>query len=532
MKAFNAILKQTIRSAVRSKVFIVLFALILICVIGLPLTIRGDNTAEGLVQISLTYSLNLVIALISASCLWLACSLLSSEIEGYQVHLVVTKPCPKWLLWLGKFAGVFLMHAAILVISMFAIYGLTLYRISHAQKTGLFTQEDIQRLHQESLVARRVFRPTPVDLRDDVVKEYEKRVREGTVDARSDELAVKKSIMGELAAQAMRNITVKPGETHSWNFRGITLPKRKDSILYLRFRMYSNASNNTDQRQLPIDIGFQVFSDMDGKRLPRTGAIPEVWLTEVTGQPFVMPGGSWKELSTLSSSQKNLAEGEKIVLRENQLPVFADMLVDTEAKDSARVTIRNLSTMLLPDPASVPQDEESQKAYEKLVRNATAVFQVADGPTLLCPVTSFLNNYLRTMMMALFQLAFLAALGSTVGAIFSTPVAVFAAVAYIVIGLVVPAAFNAPLRGPDGEFMYANVWEHGAHYVAATVQALVVTVDDLDTTADLAAGRLVEWNQLGWAFLKVVIIRSGLIALVGILCLYRRELGLVVRRLS
>ena len=123
MKAFNAILKQTIRSAVRSKVFIVLFALILLCVIGLPLTIRGDNTAAGLVQVSLTYSLNLVIALVSASCLWLACSLVSSEIEGYQVHMVVTKPCPKWKLWLGKFIGVFLMHAFILVISMFIMGG-------------------------------------------------------------------------------------------------------------------------------------------------------------------------------------------------------------------------------------------------------------------------------------------------------------------------------------------------------------------------------------------------------------------------
>ena len=64
MKAFNAIFKQTVRSALRSKVFIVLFALILLCVIGLPLTIRGDNTAAGLVQVSLTYSLNLVIALV------------------------------------------------------------------------------------------------------------------------------------------------------------------------------------------------------------------------------------------------------------------------------------------------------------------------------------------------------------------------------------------------------------------------------------------------------------------------------------
>ena len=34
------------------------------------------------------------------------------------------------------------------------------------------------------------------------------------------------------------------------------------------------------------------------------------------------------------------------------------------------------------------------------------------------------------------------------------------------------------------------------------------------------------------AFLKVVLLRSGLLALIGIYCLTRRELGLVVRRIS
>ncbi|GEM_PF-906368 len=528
MKSFIAILKQTIRSAMRSKVFIVLFALILLCVIGLPLTIRGDNTAAGLIQVSLTYSLNLVIALISASCLWLACSLLSSEIEGYQIHMVVTKPCHKWMLWVGKFAGVFLMHAIILVISMFIIYGLTFYRLDRAHKTGLFTDNDIQKLHQESLVARREFRPTPIDLRDAVTKEYEKRVRAGSVDARLDELAIKKGIMQELAEQAMRNITLKPGETHSWNFDNVLLPK-ENPVLYLRFRMYSNDSNTTDQRQINLDLGFQVFSDENGKALPRTGDVPEIWYSMVTGAPFVMPGGSWQELSTVAQNAPRNAD-DQIELQENQLPAYAPMLVDTDVKNSAKFMVRNL--MALPPRESVPQDEETLREYDRQERNATAVFQVADGPTLLCPVASFFNNYLRTMLMALLQLAFLAALGCTVGALFSTPVAVFVAVAYLVIGLVLPFALNAPLRAGDGSFMYANVWEKSAHYMAKVVEMLVVTVDDLDCTGDLATGKLVETSEIGWAFLKILVIRSGLLALIGILCLNRRELGLVVRRIS
>jgi hypothetical protein len=42
----------------------------------------------------------------------------------------------------------------------------------------------------------------------------------------------------------------------------------------------------------------------------------------------------------------------------------------------------------------------------------------------------------------------------------------------------------------------------------------------------------VEYNAIGAAFLKVLVIRTGLITLLGIWVLNRRELGLVVRKLS
>jgi hypothetical protein len=526
VKAFLAILKQTIRSSVRSKVFLVLFALILLCVVGLPLTIRGDNTAAGLIQVSLTYSLNLVVALISASCLWLGCSLLASEIEGYQVHLTVTKPCPRWVLWTGKFVGVFLMHAIILVISMLLVYGLTFFRLDRAHKAGLFNEDDMARLNREFLVARREFRPRLPDLSQRVQVEYEKRVRQGLVDPKStDELAVKKAIMQDLIEGVLRNTTLKPGETATWEYKGVKLPS-DDATLSVRLRAYSNDAINTNQNDLTLDVGFLYFGEAG-----ETAGIPTVWYTEGIGAPFVAPGGVWRELSTIAPNTPKNAEGQYVVGADTY-PTFAKDLVNKDHENSVSLTIRNLGDIGLPARESIPQDEESLKAYDRAVRSRTAVFQAADGPTLLCPVGTFGQNYARTMVMALYQLAFLAALGCTVGALFSTPVAVFAAIAYLIIGLVVPFAMDAPVQGPDGSYMYANMWERAAHYMATTVQTLVVTVDDLNTTGDLAAGRLVEAKDLGWAFLRVIVIRSGLLAGLGIYFLTRRELGLVVRRIS
>ncbi|MFA6930200.1 MAG: hypothetical protein WCT05_07725, partial [Lentisphaeria bacterium] len=161
---------------------------------------------------------------------------------------------------------------------------------------------------------------------------------------------------------------------------------------------------------------------------------------------------------------------------------------------------------------------------------ASAVFQAKDRPVILCKVTGFLNNYLRSLVLAIFQIAFLAALGCTVGAAFSTPVAAFAAIAYLVIGLSVQAAVSAPLRNADGSFQYKGITDKAVHKFAQLVSVIVVSVDDLDATSDLTKGNLVEFRRIGGAFLSLVLIRTGIISGIGIWILTRRELGTVIKR--
>ena len=521
MKSFLAIFKQTIRSAMRSKVFHVLFALILLSVIGLPLTIKGDNTASGLVQVSLTYSLNIVIALISASTLWLGCSQLATEIESYQIHLVVSKPCRRWVVWAGKTLGVFLMHALLLVISMFIIYFLTLYRLGSAQRSGLFTEQDMAKLRQETLVGRRSFHPARVYLYEDVEREYQKRVKNGTVNPEDDPKIIKKMIQSELAQEIMKNITIAPGQTHVWNYEHVRLGKG-DPALYLRFRLYSGDITDTDQRVIPVDWGFQIFKNAEGQPLPPTAEEAVVSYSDSQGEPFQMPGGTWQELVTINKDDETFSA--------INIPVTSSMLVNDADGDHVVLYFHNFGNMFLPNEADVPADEESQEAYRKLKQNYTAIFQVVDGPILLSKVTGFFSNFIRTMLMALIQLAFMAGLGCTVGAIFSTPVAVFVAISYLIIGMSASAAVDAPLKNDDGSYMYKSATERVLHYVAQGVQWCVVTLDDLDCTSDLANGRLVETADIVWTFVRVLILRTGILAGVGIFILQRRELGLVVRK--
>ncbi|MBQ7650899.1 MAG: hypothetical protein IJS15_08065, partial [Victivallales bacterium] len=175
MKAFLAIVKQTVRSAIRAKIFHVLFVLIILAVFLLPVTISGDGTAKGLVQISITYSLGIVVALISTTTLWLSCSQLSREIESYNIHLVVSKPCPKWTLWVGKWTGIFLMHTAILIVSAALIFALIQFRVRYETSKGHFSKVEIEQLDKEIRVGRRSFYPEPGNIMERVNAEYEKK---------------------------------------------------------------------------------------------------------------------------------------------------------------------------------------------------------------------------------------------------------------------------------------------------------------------------------------------------------------------
>ena len=470
MKAFSAIMIQTVRSATRSRVFHVLFTLIILAVFLLPMTVSGDGTAQGLVQISLTYSLNVVVALISTTTLWLACSLLSREIEAYNMHMVLSKPCPRWLVWLGKWAGVFVMHLFILIVSALIIYALIIWRVNR----GNFSEQERQRLEMETLVGRRRFHPEPIRLAQSVEAEYQRRISSGVVDQQHDPQAVKNEIMRSLIAQEGE---VKPGEQKTWLFKNVKT-QSDDDILYLRYRMYSGDSSDTNQLLIPCLWGF-LLPDQIGQ----------------TSEPFAMinqkvAGGSFQEF-----------------------PVPAARVVDKERQNQVLVRFINL-------PAEFWGEGQA----------ASAIFQAKDRPVILCKVTGFFNNYMRSLVLAAFQIAFLAALGCTVGAAFSTPVAAFTAISYLVIGLSVQAAVSAPLQNEDGSYQYKGLTEKAVHRFAQFVSVVVVSVDDLDATSDLIKGNLVEYRRLGAAFFNLILIRSGLISALGIWILTRRELGTVIKR--
>lgn len=414
----------------------------------------------GQVQISLTYSLGVVTALVSVATLWLSCASLSREIESYELHLVLTKPVPRFTVLVGKWLGVFAMNASLFLLAATIVFGLVHWRTSR----GDFSEQEMSRLRNEVLVGRRVYLPDRPDYRQLTAKEFERRKKEKKLPEAYVPDMIKAEILRQLKARAAE---VPAGYTRAWRYTGVK-PTGPEQPVYLRYRMYIGTTMSlSEQRQVE---GLWAIQDPTADKPDSFSILPQKVMT-----------GHYHEIP------------------------FPGRLV---AKDgTVLVTYTN---------------QDSQKS--------SVMFQEADGPEMLIAATSFVANYARSVFLVLLQLAFLAVLGCVVGSLFSTPVAVFVAASYLVIGLTVQAAVQAPLKNDMGRYEYHNVAERLAHYLAIGVSEVVVSVDDFDASSIVSRGRLVTGRRILVAILGLIVLRTVPLGALGFWLFSKRELGTVIRR--
>src|ERR1044071_1740740 len=129
-------------------------------VVLLPLIIKDDGTARGFTQIILTYTLSLTTVLLGFATLWLSCGILAREIEEAQLQMVVVKPIARWQIWLGKWFGILVLNAFLLVLAGIGIFGMMKWR---ARNLDIKERETLQ---NEIFVARKVAREESPDYED------------------------------------------------------------------------------------------------------------------------------------------------------------------------------------------------------------------------------------------------------------------------------------------------------------------------------------------------------------------------------
>ena len=116
------IAKQTLKAAIRYRFVVAMAVALLVIVFGIPLLVKSDGTAKGTVQIVLTYTLGSTTALLGIASLWMGCGTLAREIEDNVMQMVAVKPIARWRVWFGKWLGIMLLNAALMVPTGLAIF--------------------------------------------------------------------------------------------------------------------------------------------------------------------------------------------------------------------------------------------------------------------------------------------------------------------------------------------------------------------------------------------------------------------------
>jgi len=209
VKAIAAIALLALRNAMRSRVILVLFLLLLTAGILLPLTVRSDGTPDGLIRIHLAYTLGIASFLLTLSTLWAGCAALSQEAEEKTLQLLIVKPVPRLSIWLGKWIALLLINAVLL-----SLVGLTTaltlqIKLHHAE-----LDPQALDLAKQTTLASLQTRHSPLpDIEAEVQAEVEALRKKKAIPPEISKEALFESIRRPLLA---KQFAVAPSQEHRW----------------------------------------------------------------------------------------------------------------------------------------------------------------------------------------------------------------------------------------------------------------------------------------------------------------------------
>jgi hypothetical protein len=232
MKRVLAIAGITVRSAVRSRIVVVLLALLLVTIVALPLTIKSDGTLASYVHVALLYTLSAVSILLSVATLWAGCAAIAAEIQDRHIHLIVTKPVRRIELWLGKWLGLMALNLALLALAGGVTYGFLRWNLNPDRLSA----KEQQQLRDEILVARRPLRPEPIPVDDQAREILARQPVAPNVPPDQALLAIRESLRRQAHS-------VPPGVAVRFTFRLPQAPAG-DRPMILRYKF---ASSDTDK---------------------------------------------------------------------------------------------------------------------------------------------------------------------------------------------------------------------------------------------------------------------------------------------
>jgi len=232
----------SLRAAVRQRIVASMAAVLLVTIVGLGLSVKGDGTVGGQVRILLSYTLALSAILLGTMTLWSACGGISEEIKDKQIQLLAVKPVHRFQIWLGKWVALVLLNAAFLCLA-----GVTTYAVLQIKiRSAAVSAEERQALRDEVLTARRSIVPRQDAVDNEVHRRVDALVKQfhlsPRVSRRNLYASVEKRVLAERA-------TVPPGGSKEWILdipaSLARAPRGRETTCSLRIRLYPTSREMT-----------------------------------------------------------------------------------------------------------------------------------------------------------------------------------------------------------------------------------------------------------------------------------------------
>ncbi len=159
---------------------------------------------------------------------------------------------------------------------------------------------------------------------------------------------------------------------------------------------------------------------------------------------------------------------------------------------------------------------------------ATVLFAEEGGVRLRAREGGVEGNFLRALLLVLARLALFSALGLTAGALFSFPVAVCVAMAYLLLAPLSAWARVEPLILEPGRMpgWLAAPLNAAGQAVIGAAHWIAPPLARFEPLAFLPEGEYISWALVGEAWAVLALAYGGLLAALGVWLFSRRELGL------
>ncbi len=532
-RRIRAIARITLAEAIRAKIALLFIVLLVITLPVLCLTARGDGTIKGQVQMFVGYAIGLTSLYLTLLTIFFSSRTLAAEIASQQIHILATKPVPRWQILLGKWFGVIVLDLLLVGFAVAFTYGGTrwiVYRFERDLRQELVARGGLNASQAAdcidalsdvrgpggkgaespivSAMARSLGRTNSQII--DLLKKMPYTLRENL--RRLDELRRQILVARATVAPDLPDLDRLTEQEYKrlkeanrlptdpeWNDERINKEIRKEIGAQLMaidrldargYRMHGPPPSNDDKFLLSVRYKVKTSALTPEIKLTNGMTLPEeTFLAQwIIGDP-----ASPNHFAPPPTAEK------ADVIHEFEVPTHC-----VEPDGTVQVIVRNID----PRPISL-------------------VIPIPGGMEVLYRVGSFESNVINSGLSLMPQLAFFAALGLLMSTFCTFPVASLVGVVLYAMSFSGDFLLDSLSLSVD---MRPDVLTAQEQFRKAITNTFIKTVSlgHIDASTYLTEGRAIGWAQIGELIGPVLGWRIAVLLLLAILVFRRRELASII----